>query len=256
MVKHFWDGYDFADSTLVNSEMTEQAFANYLGALAKCEEQDIIEQSITRMLDSASASHTESYHHFMELSDKYLHNPNSPLRNEEQYIVVLNQIISNHTLDDIYKIRPRAQLKMALKNRVGNEATDFEYRLRSGERGDMHEIEAPFTILFFNNPDCHDCMRVKEYISASQPLNELHAKGDIEILSVYPDSDIELWRKAHYPAIMIDAYDEHLRIERESLYDLKAIPSLYLLDEQKRVILKDAPIESIEALLKNKRAAN
>ena len=38
----------------------------------------------------------------------------------------------------------------------------------------------------------------------------------------------------------IIAYDAGARISKEELYDLKAIPSMYLLDRDKRVLAKDA----------------
>ena len=41
------------------------------------------------------------------------------------------------------------------------------------------------------------------------------------------------------PASWINSYDKQLRLRDEELYDLKAIPSLYLLDSEKRVMLKD-----------------
>jgi hypothetical protein len=47
----------------------------------------------------------------------------------------------------------------------------------------------------------------------------------------------------------IDGYDEGQRLTREQVYDLKAIPALYLLDAEKRVILKDASFEQVEERL-------
>lgn len=43
------------------------------------------------------------------------------------------------------------------------------------------------------------------------------------------------------------------KITERQLYDLKAMPTLYLLDKDKRVILKDAPVEQIEQWLTEKR---
>jgi hypothetical protein len=37
-------------------------------------------------------------------------------------------------------------------------------------------------------------------------------------------------------------------LDRE-LYDLKAMPTLYLLDKDKKVLLKDAPVEQVEQYL-------
>ena len=42
-------------------------------------------------------------------------------------------------------------------------------------------------------------------------------------------------------------------IERQRLYDLKAIPSLYLLDRAKRVVVKDSvDVGELEYMLKRK----
>ena len=47
----------------------------------------------------------------------------------------------------------------------------------------------------------------------------------------------------------IDGYDAGQRLTREQVYDLKAMPTLYLLDAEKRVILKDALFEQVEERL-------
>jgi hypothetical protein len=40
-------------------------------------------------------------------------------------------------------------------------------------------------------------------------------------------------------------------VKDKEIYDLKAIPSLYLLDRQKNVLLKDARFEQVEVYLKS-----
>jgi hypothetical protein len=64
----------------------------------------------------------------------------------------------------------------------------------------------------------------------------------IKIAVIYPDKDLTLWEKTQYPESWINGYN-HETIHQ--LYDLKAIPTLYLLDYNKRIILKDAPVEEI-----------
>ena len=44
-----------------------------------------------------------------------------------------------------------------------------------------------------------------------------------------------------YPEQWYNGFDPDLVIRGETLYNVRAIPSLYLLDHEKRVILKDAP---------------
>mgnify|MGYP002527024690 FL=1 len=49
----------------------------------------------------------------------------------------------------------------------------------------------------------------------------------------------------------INGYDKKQTIEQNNLYDLKAIPTLYLLDKDKTVLLKDVTTKEIEEYLQN-----
>jgi thioredoxin-related protein len=132
-------------------------------------------------------------------------------------------------------------LEIARKNRIGHTAGDFTYTLNNGKQGRLHNIEADYTLIMFSNPGCPMCREIMDEITASPLLNEMHERGNIEILSVYPDEDIEAWRDylREMPKGWIVSYDKGMVITNERLYNLNAIPSLYLLDSQKRVLVKD-----------------
>ena len=239
--RHYWDRYDFQDTLLVSSnEVTEQAFANYvqiLGMLSP-EERKI---SVGNLLDRASEADSMVFERFTDLFDKYLYDPNSPLRNEELYIPVLEYMVASPRVPEIEKIRPRDRLAWAMRNRVGTRANDFTYTLASGATGTLYGVRADYTILFFNNPDCPACKQMREEISASPILTRRIEEGKIKVLAVYPDEDLTAWRnyRRHIPANWINAYDASLVLRNGELYDLKAIPTLYLLDRDKTVLLKD-----------------
>ena len=54
-----------------------------------------------------------------------------------------------------------------------------------------------------------------------------------------------------YPKEWINCYDPDYVIRTDTLYNIRAIPSLYLLDAQKRVVLKDATPERVIMFLNN-----
>ena len=96
------------------------------------------------------------------------------------------------------------------------------------------------------------CRGVREQIMASPMLNQLVERGTLKVLVVYPDRDLQAWRDhlSDYPSSWINAYDKDMTITRERLYDLKAIPALYLLDREKRVMAKDCTdVEYVEHLI-------
>lgn len=252
LVSHYWDNFDFTDTTLIaKSEITEQALANFLHLLPRVSLADS-GKALKGLMNAASADST-MFVHFVKLTERYLYDPNSPLRNEEYYIQVLDYLVSSPKLDDVHKLRPQHQLKQAMKNRPGDIATDFRYTTADGTIARMSAIKADYTVLFFNNPDCRDCRRVKDFIKHSEIFNRLSkAKSvpSLRVLAVYPDEDVSLWKRAEYPEIMINSYDAQQAVMKQELYDLKAIPTFYLLDKDKRVILKDAPVEKVEGWLK------
>lgn len=232
---HFWDKYDFKNANLDNPKETiEPVFVDYLQTLNRASN-GIKRLSINALLDSAINNNHLLFSWFVSLYEKYLYNPNSPIRNEELYLNVLQFISKSPKIGRTDKIRYKYQLCMISKNRIGEIASDFEFIYQNRNKENLSNIKADYLIVFFNNPDCHDCSLVKQILST---LNNSRVK----ILSIFPDDDLALWEKTTYPKSWINGYNNRTI---HQLYDLKAIPTLYLLDQNKRIILKDAPIEEI-----------
>ncbi len=243
---HYWDHFNFSDTALISKpEITEQAFVDFISILPYTPEAAV---AVNTLFRRASAE-KEMLYHFISLGDKYLYEPNSPMHNEELYILVLRALVDNPRLEEIDKVRPRHLLEMALKNRPGDVAADFTVTCRDGKRLKLSQIKSPCLLVYFNDPDCEDCRRVKERLTSSQTVNGLLVSGRLKLLSVCVEGKTAMWEKAAFPARWIDGYDEGQGLTREQVYDLKAMPTLYLLDAEKKVILKDAPVEEVEAWL-------
>ncbi len=78
-------------------------------------------------------------------------------------------------------------------------------------------------------------------------LKELIKNKQIKILTIYPDEDLTLWKK-HLNKLStewINGYDKGQILTLKNLYDLSTIPSFYLLDKEKKVLLKDADWKEI-----------
>lgn len=252
LVKHYWDNINFADTNyILRPEVTEQAWANFIDILklvSPAEANEALEGVIQK-----TGVQKKSLLYIAGLADKYLYDPNSPFRNEEYYITVLKAFLASPLLNETEKIRPNARYKMALRNRVGTKATDFVFTLASGRKGHLYDIQSEFTVLFINNPGCEACTEMINSLRESPIVTKLYETGHLKVLSLYPDEDIEYWRKhlADFPEKWLNAYDEGMVITRKALYDLKAVPTLYLLNKSKMVVLKDTTPQAIEHYLLN-----
>lgn len=252
LVMHYWDNFDFTDTACVNNDdVTEQAFSNYINILGQVvsENSELINKSIAALMQRAKVD-SVSYRRFAAIAERYLDDPNSPMRNETTYLSFLQQILDGDALSSLEKVRPRARKEMLLKNRVGEQSNNFEYTLSNGRSGDLYDIKSTYTLLFINNPDCQACKEVIDALKVSATVSQMFAGGKLTILSFYPDEDIELWRMnlSKFPTQWINAYDSQQTMREQSLYDLRAIPTLYLLDRDKKVLIKDfVSVEQFDA---------
>jgi hypothetical protein len=257
-IEHYWDDFNFADTLTVArwSDYAEQAFVDFTDAILMRAPLDMSTQAISVLFTKAAANKPVSQK-FAEVAEKYLFDGNSPLRNEDLYIATLRAVLANPSLDQWERIRPEEQLRLVMKNRPGDRATDFRYTLENGATGTLHGLKAKYTLLFFNNPGCPACKLSMQQIGESQLLSTLIANGTMRVLAVYTDADLNAWREylPQMPAGWISSYDAGEVVKTQELYDLKAIPTIYLLDRDKRVMLKDEMmIPRIEAAVANAEA--
>lgn len=238
---HYWDNFDFADTTFLARADTLQlfeAYARYVQLLFSVPTDGAPMDSLMRR----AAVSRPMLDYFAMLADQVLGDPNSPLRNDEFYIPVLRAQLSSPWYDEYERLAPEYRLSLASQNRIGQPANDFRYTLASGATGSLYGLRAEYVLLFINNPGCPMCREIREAISASPMLTELIEHGRLRVLALYPDENLDEWRayREQIPASWINAYDDGCVLREKGLYDLSAIPSLYLLDAQKRVLVKDA----------------
>ncbi len=254
LVRHYWENVDFADTTyLDHREVMEQAWVDYIDIMKLVPEETAI-SAIKQMYKDAGKK-KKVFFFFTDLAEKYLYDPNSPMRNEELYIPVLDAMLESSVLDDTEKILPKGRRELAEQNRLGRQAEDFTYTLVSGKSGTLYGVKADYTLLFINNPGCHACEEGIKELKQAPAINKEFEAGNLKILSVYPDEDKEEWERhlSDFPKEWINGYDKKLMIKEKNLYDLKAIPTLYLLDKNKKVLLKDAVVGQIEQYLQQRQ---
>jgi len=170
-----------------------------------------------------------------------LSHPNSRYRNEDLYIKLLQAQLNSPWYIDAAKEAAKNKLQLVMQNRKGNPANDFTYITPGGLKKRMYAINADHLILFFYNPECQACKEMKEALERSELVKSKLKTKKLKILAVYIDKDEALWRKHlnEMPEQWVVGRDENEFLYRNNVYDLKAIPTVYLLTKEKKVLLKD-----------------
>lgn len=253
LLTHYWDKFDFADTTLVNNrDVTEQGFVNFIALL--------LDGTTTKELTGKSlvdwCTHFLPYPHsrqvMTQLTDDYLYNPNSPYYNETLYGMYLETLLNVLPQTDAMRSSYQFKLELVRRNNVGDKATDFVYYLSDGTRHTLAAtpVKSNRLLLMFYDPECESCHEVLLQMAADTALAEAVRTGKLSVLAVYTEGNEEAWRKAlpDMPGGWTVGTDREA-VKTGALYDLKAMPSLYLLDGSKTVLLKDAAYEKIRATL-------
>ena len=254
LVAHYWDNFDFNDTTLIHEpDITEQGIVDFLDAFRFVNKENAV-ASVIAVLKKAEVETTgRMYSYFLETIGEFLYEPNSVVRNEEIYIPVTEYIINNGKSNLAERERAKYLLALMMKNRIGEVASDFEYTQASGKVGTLHEFKAPYTLLFFYSPDCSGCANSIDFVNSSgTAINSAIEGKKLKVLAFYPDNDRQLWidHIGKIPSGWITGYDRERVVRVRNMYDLKGTPAIYLLDENKRIILKGITIPAVEEYFK------
>jgi hypothetical protein len=266
LVEHWWDELtdpqrDYpCDSTLVSGVAkgdVEQKFANWTMYLDMVP-LSVADKAVGKLYDRAVACERQDtssnvFETITSLAGKYLYDPNSPLRNEDHYNSFARRLSSCDLVEPSLRGKYRYEAEMTSLNRMGTIAADFRFSDKNGRTHTLHGIEAPMTLLFFSNPGCEACMNIIRVLKGDQRISSMISSGFMAIVNIYIDEDLQAWREYMpvYPEEWYNGFDPDLVIRTDNLYSVRAIPSLYLLDKDKRVIMKDAPENKLFDYLNN-----
>lgn len=245
LLMHYWDNVDFNDMKLVaNDDFMEQGFVNYLSVLPIVDALTA-ERSVEAMMKRAEVN-SVAYRKVANIAEKYLFEPNSPMVSDEMYIMFLNQILNTKVLSNVEKARFDHQYKVVMKNRVGSVATDFLYMDVKGEMGSLYKFKAEETLLIFYDPDCDNCAEIIEKLRYNRELNAKIMSGKMRVLAIYAEENVELWKKElpKMPSNWVVGRAVS-KIKPLGLYVLRAMPAIYLLDGDKKVLKKEALPENL-----------
>lgn len=239
-----------SDSLLVSGVRkgeVEQKFADWTSVLDMVSPV-VVEESVSRVYDRALAcerkdSSSNVFETLVNLFQKYFYDPNSPLRDEERYLPFVCRYASYEGLSEVEKEKYEREARLCSLNRVGHKAADFRFSDRRGRMMNLYDVKAELTLLFFSNPGCEACMNIINVLRGEPAVSRLITDGRMAVVNVYIDEDIQEWMSYMpvYPEEWYNGFDPDLVLRNNDMYNIRAIPSLYLLDSEKRIIMKDAP---------------
>lgn len=242
--EHYWDNYNFADTLLLKSkEMTEQGFVDFIDILNRFSldnaSKDIAQKDITRKGISRKGisrkditqkdisrkgitcftrkafSNAAAKERFENLIEHYFEDQQSPVRNDRVYLMFLKEMKNSPCFDETEKERIAFKIKTTNKNLPGDIAINFKFKDENGKEHQLSDYKNQKVILYFYDPDCENCHKVSAWLQTQT------IPADIKVIKMIADTHIS------------------------HVYSLKNMPTIFLLDKENKVILKDCTAQEL-----------
>lgn len=255
LIEHYWDKFNFADTSLLKRNIAEQGLSDFLHLLASADSATVnggVNIFVNRFVcsDTASTEAQLAEEYFVGKLEQYLYDYRSPMRNDALYISFLRAISGSPLTGAFEREHYRYIISNLQKNLVGETATDFAFADRSGRIRRLSSFKGKDIVLFFYDPDCHSChSEIEQMITGKYLLN-----SNIVVLAIYPGAETDRWEKGDIFSgkniqkrlnskgdgiEFIDGCSIGGEILTKNIYFIRELPSVYIIDKDGRVVLKE-----------------
>jgi peroxiredoxin len=245
---HFFDNFDFSDPRIISIPIFEKKTGFYFRQMVPPLTDSVMVKVETLLERTGKNDDVRNF------TVKYLYRLFRESANPE-FMQISNLIGENFILpdpdrwkDELFVEKVRERISKENLNAPGTVATDLKLETNSGETIKLSEVKAMLTILYFFNPDCDACGPITDQL---YPVYKKFKNKGVEVFAVYLDRKKESWEQyiSSKGLKWINVFDPTGEEQIEKKYDIYAIPMIYLLDQNKRIIRKDIPVNDLEKLL-------
>ncbi|MBL0741236.1 TlpA family protein disulfide reductase [Chryseolinea lacunae] len=249
--QHFFDNFDLADSALLRMPrpLYRDKVYEYVDKLY-APQADSISKAIPAMVDKAKRNkETYKYITFILLM-KYQQPEIMGL--DEVYVNVFDKYYATGEMDFWLNDKMKKNLKehadRLRKSLVGKTAPNLIMQDSNLKPRSMYDIKNKYTILFIFDPDCGHCREETPKLVSFYNRK----KFDVEVFAVSADTSMAKmrdyikemktpWITVNGPRTYVGPYGD--------LYDALTTPSLYVIDNKKKIIGKKVPAEKLDEFL-------
>jgi len=261
---HFWDDVYFFDERIVRTPVFEPKLDRYFDELVFPHADSVIRE-IDWMMSFATASPEVEKFLLVKFVNRYLNQ--KYMWEDKVFVHLFEKYFSQKEYTWLSQkgkktIFDRAYSLMA--NLFGNAASDIELPDSAGKLQRLYAVDSPYVLVCFWDPACSHCKETLPRIDSV--YRSKWQKSGVGIFAVAKESDLgkSEWKKfisEHHLSDWVHVYysksEENARISAGipgymQLYDVLSVPTLYLLDKEKRIIAKKIPYEQMDEVLQFK----
>jgi thiol-disulfide isomerase/thioredoxin len=136
---------------------------------------------------------------------------------------------------------------------IGRPAPNLMMQDQNLQPKSLYDIKKKYTVVYFFDPDCGHCR--KESPKLVEFYNKSKLKYDLEVFAVAADSSMKKMRdyikEMKMLWITVNGPRSYLKDHFQQVYFTETFPTVYILDEKKKILARKIPVDKIEDFLTN-----
>ncbi len=252
--EHFFDNLDLGDETMVRLPRTfyQEKVKEYLDKLF-VPAPDTIMRAITGIVNKAKKN-KETYK-YLVFSLMVMYQAPEIMGLDEVFVKLNDNYFSSGEMD----FWANASIKKSFKDHadkirtsmIGRVGANLMMQDQNLQPRSMYDIKNKYTILFIFDPDCGHCR--EETPKLVEFYNKSKAKFNFEVFAVASDTSIAKMKKFisefKTPWITVNGPRTYMKEHYSKYYHAETTPTIYILDDKKKIIAKKLPVKQLEDFL-------
>ena len=254
--QHFFDNFDLADDALLRlpSPLYQEKVGEYLDKLF-VPHPDTIFREIKKL--AAKAKKNPETYKFLVYSCMYKYANPEIMGLDEVFVHLYDTYFATGEMD--FWVQPVSKtqwkeaadkIRLSMLGKVGPNLMMQDANLQPKS---LYDIKKKYPVIFFFDPDCGHCREETPKLVSFYKKNSL--KMNVEVFAVSLDTSMKKMRdyiaEMKMPWITVNGPRSYTNVHFTKLYYAETTPTIYILDEKKRIIAKKPPVDKIEGFLEN-----
>jgi len=252
--QHYFDNFDLSDDAMIRlpQPLYQQKLKEYLGNLF-VPQPDSLTKAIYAVVDKAKKNQ-ETYRYCV-INCISLYQQPTIMGLDEVYVNMYDQYFKTGEMDYWVDSRTKQSLKeyadKIRSSMIGRPGANLIMQDENLQPKALYDVKAKYTVLFFFKPDCSHCREETPKLVNFYDKNK--KKFNLEVFAVSSDTSMkkmrEFIKEFHTNWITVDGPRSYVKEHFMTLYHADLTPTIYILDERKRIIAKKIGIEQMEDFL-------
>jgi thiol-disulfide isomerase/thioredoxin len=252
---HYFDNIDLSDPRLVKTPILHNKVKHYFDNVLR-QKPDTIIRYVDKVLNKAR----ENDQTFEYLARFLINNyqKSKIMGMDEVFVHIAEKYYLSgdaHWIDSSSLKKLRGRVQKIKPNIIGKTAPDMKLPTINNKHARLHNIDSKYTIVYFWEPGCSHCKKVTPKI---YNLYKSYDRKTLEVYAVYTQVDKKKWDKYinKHDFDWINVFDPYNTSKFRKKYDIYSTPTIYLLNEDKKIIAKRIGHEALKKMLEQKIDGN